>query len=88
MSRGYSYVTRQERLSKASELKSDTEIELHLSDGTAKAKVTEIEQGGQKMTEKPTFEENLKSLGRDCDQFRKGDVPLEKALNNLSGALS
>ena len=49
MSRGYSYVTRQGKVvKKASELKSDTEIELHLSDGTAKAKVTEIEQGGQK----------------------------------------
>lgn len=35
------------------------------------------------MTEKPTFEENLKSLDEIVTNLEKGDVPLEKALNEF-----
>lgn len=49
MGRGYSYVTKQDRVVKqVSELQIDTEIELHLSDGTAQAKITDIKDGGLK----------------------------------------
>ncbi|AMV61411.1 Exodeoxyribonuclease VII small subunit [Pediococcus damnosus] len=33
--------------------------------------------------EKPTFEENLKSLDEIVTNLEKGDVPLEKALNEF-----
>ena len=35
------------------------------------------------MTEKPTFEENLKSLDEIVTNLEQGDVPLEKALNEF-----
>ncbi|GEL14313.1 exodeoxyribonuclease VII small subunit [Pediococcus cellicola] len=35
------------------------------------------------MTEKPTFEENLKTLDEIVTNLEKGDVPLEKALNEF-----
>lgn len=35
------------------------------------------------MTEKPTFEENLKALDEIVTNLEKGDVPLEKALNEF-----
>ncbi|GEN94267.1 exodeoxyribonuclease VII large subunit [Pediococcus ethanolidurans] len=47
MGRGYSYVTEQGRVvKKVAELQTDAKIKLHLSDGTAQAKITEIEHGG------------------------------------------
>ena len=47
MGRGYSYVTKKDRVVKqVSELQINTEIELHLSDGTAQAKITAIKDGG------------------------------------------
>lgn len=35
------------------------------------------------MIEKPTFEENLKALDEIVTNLEKGDVPLEKALNEF-----
>ncbi|WP_412988172.1 exodeoxyribonuclease VII large subunit [Pediococcus siamensis] len=48
MGRGYSYVTQEDRVvKKVSELRIGTAIELHLNDGTATAKITDIKQGGR-----------------------------------------
>lgn len=46
-------------------------------------KLLKLNMEDSKMTEKPTFEENLKSLDDIVTNLEKGDVPLEKALNEF-----
>lgn len=47
MGRGYSYITKNKRVVKrVADLQNGTDVELHLSDGTAEAKITTIKPGG------------------------------------------